>query len=154
MAAIDIRSPFPDVRSLASQVNSACRGDRGPQDPRRAADPGSVLVARWLMLAVAVVGISLVLIGRRSRALSLAEHHYSEIAEPGWACSRSSWFRFYMDGEGRTFIAEPLKKNEWHRNMYSKYRRAASYPWLPIESDPPEPDWRIVSTIWCIRQDA
>jgi hypothetical protein len=45
-----------------------------------------------------------------------------------------------MDGEGRTFIDEPLKKNEWHRNMCSKYRRAASYPWLRIEPDPPEPE--------------
>jgi hypothetical protein len=30
---------------------------------------------------------------------------------------------------------------EYHSAMARKYRRAARYPWLPVEPDPSEPDW-------------
>jgi hypothetical protein len=29
-----------------------------------------------------------------------------------------------------------------HVAMTSKYRRATRYPWLPVEPDPPEPEWQ------------
>jgi hypothetical protein len=28
----------------------------------------------------------------------------------------------------------------WHEEMKQKYERAARYPWLPVEPDPPYPD--------------
>lgn len=31
--------------------------------------------------------------------------------------------------------------HEWNRAMALKCRRAARYPWLPVEPDPPEPKW-------------
>jgi hypothetical protein len=30
---------------------------------------------------------------------------------------------------------------DYHAEMARKYGRAASYPWLVVEPDPPEPDW-------------
>jgi hypothetical protein len=30
---------------------------------------------------------------------------------------------------------------EYYSALARKYRRAAHYPWLPVEPDPPEPDW-------------
>ena len=30
---------------------------------------------------------------------------------------------------------------EYDAAMARKYRRAARYPWLPVEPDPPDPDW-------------
>jgi len=94
-----------------------------------------------LIIATAVAGISLGWMERRSRTLALAEHHRSEIvSEGGWACSKTSWFRFSVDGQGRMATAEQIKKSEWHRKLYSKYRLAAGYPWLPVEPDPPEPN--------------
>lgn len=32
-----------------------------------------------------------------------------------------------------------LRISTWHYRLASKYRRAARYPWLPVEPDPPEP---------------
>jgi len=45
-----------------------------------------------------------------------------------------------MDGEGNSATAEQIKKSEWHRKLYSKYRLTANYPGLPVEPDPPEPE--------------
>jgi hypothetical protein len=28
----------------------------------------------------------------------------------------------------------------YHRDLAAKYERAARYPWLPVEPDPPEPE--------------
>jgi len=47
--------------------------------------PRVLFSVRCLMIATALAGISLGLIGRRSRALALAEHHRSEIVGLGWA---------------------------------------------------------------------
>jgi len=30
---------------------------------------------------------------------------------------------------------------EYDAAMARKYRRAARYPWLPVEPDPPDPGW-------------
>jgi len=84
---------------------------------------------RWLMVAVAVVGISLGLVL--------------------WMQRRAAEFRkkalFY---EGMTFTmiwrndAPPppeLAHDLWAGEMATKYRYAAAYPWWPVEPDPPEP---------------
>ena len=100
--------------------------------------PRMLFSARWLMIPVAVVGISLGLImERRSRSLARAEHHRSQIVSQGWACGKTSWFTWYVDGEGRPATLRQIEKSEWHRKLYAKYRLAANYPWLPIEPDPP-----------------
>lgn len=33
----------------------------------------------------------------------------------------------------------------YHAAMARKYRRAARYPWLPVEPDPPEPEFELFS---------
>jgi hypothetical protein len=32
-----------------------------------------------------------------------------------------------------------LRQRGWHEAMADKYERAARYPWLCVEPDPPEP---------------
>ncbi len=98
--------------------------------------------ARWLMIAVALLVISLGLMQRRSRALALAEHHRSQIVSQIWVCGKGSSriYHYYVDGLGNPPTTRQIKSSEWHRKLYSKYLRASHYPWLPIESDPPEPE--------------
>ena len=64
---------------------------------------------RWLMLAVAVVGISLGLIERRSRALALAEHHHSGIAEPAGRVAGVR-VQVFMDGERRNLYCRATQE--------------------------------------------
>jgi hypothetical protein len=93
-----------------------------------------------MIIAVAIVGTGLGLIERRLRALARAEHHLSQVVSQGWACSRDGSYRFYVDGQGMPATARQVRNSAWHHELYSKYRLAANYPWLPIEPDPPEPE--------------
>jgi hypothetical protein len=34
----------------------------------------------------------------------------------------------------------PSEHDRWASRMAAKYERAARYPWLPVEPDPPEPE--------------
>jgi hypothetical protein len=61
---------------------------------------------------------------------------------------QSRWRSIYLDHElnSGTFFhfsgSEGPRAEEWrryHEQMAKKYARAASYPWLPVEPDPPEP---------------
>jgi hypothetical protein len=84
---------------------------------------------RRLMIAVAIVGLML--------GLTL------------WMKRRSAEFqkkaRFY-DGMFITMFWQDhspppgLAHNLWVGEMATKYRYAASYPWWPVEPDPPEPE--------------
>ena len=88
-----------------------------------------------MMVAVAVFGFFLGMVVRRQRFLGIAAWHRSEVNQ--------------LDGGGRMDILPwpesarsvwiPSPKHAWHGTMQAKYERAARYPWLPIESDPPEP---------------
>ena len=40
---------------------------------------------------------------------------------------------------GRGLGARALRLAAYHDALKTKYERAASYPWLPVEPDPPEP---------------
>jgi hypothetical protein len=86
---------------------------------------------RW-MVAVAVVAISIATVQLVDRWLSyrrIAAYH-AELADTGW--------------EARDPVAAALAKLgpeevAYHAAMARKYRHAASYPWLPVEPDTPEP---------------
>jgi hypothetical protein len=39
------------------------------------------------------------------------------------------------------FVMSP-QRAEYHSSLRRKYERAACYPWLPIEPDPPLPRWQ------------
>jgi hypothetical protein len=84
---------------------------------------------RRLMVAVAIVGIVLgVTIERRDRFRRIAVHHRAEFQKlasrmKAGSHEESDWL--------------PI---EWHESLARKYKRAACYPWLPVATDPPEPE--------------
>jgi hypothetical protein len=81
---------------------------------------------RW-MIVVAVVGIALGMIERHERFRWIAVRHRGNVPKnlPGIKPVGME------DKVWRLF--------EWHESMARKYERAARYPWLPVEPDPPEP---------------
>jgi hypothetical protein len=125
---------------------------------------------RLMMVVVAVTGIALgtlVITSRRRATFSdRARHHAEEIfaAEeeippdpawedhwmsdnpderppagsfhpPGWyppSDADPPWFRSWRMSQARRIA--------YHESMMEKYARAARYPWLPVEPDPPEPE--------------
>ena len=96
---------------------------------------------RW-MIAVAVVGL-LCLLGHRRRAFeSRATYHESRqihiIEGSGWLPGEQPEGCVYFDGHGRRMTREEVRLSDWHKSLADKYRRAALYPWLPVEPDPPE----------------
>jgi hypothetical protein len=87
-----------------------------------------ITMRQW-MVAVAVVGIVLgVTTERRKRFKQIADYHQAEFVKLSrrmkpFARQDRAW--------------HPL---EWHERMERKYERAAAYPWLPVQSDPPRPE--------------
>jgi hypothetical protein len=96
---------------------------------------------RWLMVAVAVLGASLGLWRRsvefRERADELTHvlipHRLMPDRLPGIITPVIQ--RARDEKARRNAIWYP-----WARDMVAKYERAARYPWLPVGSDPPEPE--------------
>jgi hypothetical protein len=89
---------------------------------------------RWL-IAVAVVAValaaSIVIERRRHHFRTLAERHSSaELSCLGLAGRLDS----------PALAASWKRKAERCARLAQKYRRAARYPWLPVEPDPPEPE--------------
>jgi hypothetical protein len=83
---------------------------------------------RW-MVAVAVIAVGCAVLAsliemRRERFARIADRHISVFLTPAQV----------RDPERRS--AERL---DWHSKMADKYMRAARYPWLPVEPDPPNP---------------
>ena len=75
---------------------------------------------RWMMVAVAIVAVALgmkVLNDRASGYRSRASDHRLDLVEP-----------------------PNLPRVEFHNRMSRTYARAARYPWLPVEPDPPGPE--------------
>jgi hypothetical protein len=94
---------------------------------------------RLAMALVAVVasglGSYVGIESRRLTLLGLAEAHRSQmIAWEEVGPSEASRKRFDLAGREVS-----LKAHRWHEVLAKKYERAARYPWLPVEPDPPEP---------------
>ena len=105
---------------------------------------------RPLMLAVAIgamfLGVWIWGERRKARFLALADWHHRQIV-----C-----IFFGYEGPDGDFTYEATSTSQksgdppvsphrqridtWHRKMALKYWRAACYPWLPVEPDPPEPN--------------
>jgi hypothetical protein len=119
-------------------------------------------VRRW-MIAVAVVGIALGVVSmvRRSRCmLARAVIHAREEREAIDVLSRpgvlraaavnmvNETHRWQPGGmrfeETQEFFGQMLaswqRRADYHGAMRRKYERAARYPWLPVEQDPPWPE--------------
>ena len=96
---------------------------------------------RWMMVAVAIVAVALgmkVLNDRASGYRSRASDHRLE-AEFHNKPSHMEMMK--VDGTLLDLVEPPnLPRVEFHNRMSRKYARAARYPWLPVEPDPPGPE--------------
>lgn len=106
---------------------------------------------RTLLLAVTVVALLLAggvtLHKRRQRFLAIASQH--RVAE--WFSSAASGMASSIptvgEGPGVALLRLPdtmpggvRAQSVFHAAMRVKYERAARYPWLPVEPDPPAPE--------------
>jgi len=85
-----------------------------------------------MLIAVAFVAVCLgaaELGGRATR--------YSALADDYNAKERNSWIiAIVMDGD---CVRYPSQWAPYYAQLRDKYRKAARYPWLPVEPDPPRP---------------
>jgi hypothetical protein len=95
---------------------------------------------RRIMVAVVVVGVLLwttLWLGKRVQAyFYMADYHSARMwtAPFGGAAGAASRG---LDSRGELTSAE---RDRWHTALAAKYLRAARYPWLSVEPDPPESD--------------
>lgn len=93
--------------------------------------PRPRFTVRWLMIAVAIVGVVLgVTIERRGRFRKIAAHHRGEC---GNLINRSPYVAFSNYSEATN------RRIDWHHSMWLRYEDAARSPWLPVAPDSPEP---------------
>jgi hypothetical protein len=103
------------------------------------------------MVAVAaiglMIGVGVLLKQRRDYFLSLAQSHQTEVAS---STARAEALKSRFRGTSGTAIEEimhlhrdydrMMDRADHHASLAYKYERAARYPWLPVEPDPPEPE--------------
>lgn len=96
------------------------------------------LTIRRMMFLVAIVGMGLAtaLMIQRSR-------QFARIAEEQ-AYSESLSLSYADEARGKHGDRQRVERGElmasYHRALKLKYERAARYPWLSVEPDPPIPD--------------
>src|SRR5579862_1676552 len=94
---------------------------------------------RRLMVAVAIVGISLGLEGIRRRKAEYSkrwEYHRGNNVQ-GRMDLTDGLFRMHRGGPIPFRELARESQIQYHGKMARKYERAARYPWLPVAPDPP-----------------
>jgi hypothetical protein len=100
------------------------------------------------MLAVAIVGILIGVgleVGRRSRRFArLADYHTNAALEHFGALMALGGEPPLRDVRSAEwgpvrYLHREKALVRYHSELTEKYQRAARYPWLPVEPDPPEP---------------
>jgi len=91
-----------------------------------------------MMVIIAATGVLLgvctTLERRRTRFRELADFHTSRaIKSIRWGKARG-YFDATIGREG--IFTEQPELDARHEELAAKYRRAATYPWLPVEADP------------------
>jgi hypothetical protein len=103
---------------------------------------------RW-MIAVAAVAVMLAAAALFRRHLSLRERGDYHARREGDLASRARKRQLALDFADqipetaaylRAYAACEAEIGAWHARLKEKYCRAARYPWLAIEPDPPEPE--------------
>jgi hypothetical protein len=97
------------------------------------------------MLFVAVTAVLLAvaaLLGRRrNEYLRLVAYHAERWKLPPGGGSVFGNMILGQDPKTGKRIYKSLEELDYHARMIRKYQHAASYPWLPVEPDPPEPEF-------------
>jgi hypothetical protein len=102
-------------------------------------------ITRRRVIAIAVAGLVLgsTLEGRRTRFSRLADYHNSQVVGVTLAIVMTAPRRVcvtqWYDNRGIVVSPQQVLKDEWHRMLATKYRRAAARPWHPVGPDPPPP---------------
>ena len=97
--------------------------------------PRRQFTVRWLMVAVATLGLALGLAARRQRLLSMGTRHHRLMMRGAIKLTG----RIGPDGRTGPFY-RLTALGLWHWKIGQKYERAARCPWLPVELDSPEPE--------------
>ena len=105
---------------------------------------------RWIIAVAAtglMIGGGVLLKQRRDDFLSLAQSHQMEVAS---STARGEALKSRFGGTSGMAIEEIMRlhrvydrmmdRADHHASLARKYERAARYPWLPVEPDPPEPE--------------
>jgi hypothetical protein len=96
------------------------------------------LSIRILMALVMIAGLILavaVMLKRSSDFRVLAqEQEEAELTSMGYADDARG------EGGDPQRVARGEQMAAFHRRLRIKYERAARYPWLPVDPDPPEPE--------------
>jgi hypothetical protein len=66
----------------------------------------------------------------------IRSHEFSRRAEEHGERANHGIMIGVFEGDGSNFASPYFT---YHSQMRAKYERAARYPWLPVEPDPPEP---------------
>jgi hypothetical protein len=98
---------------------------------------------RRMMVAVAIVGICVW--GEWMRRASVAHRERAEHFRLLGLPSSHTGVALLTSAEERRIAlasaeARERRFNRYYEFMIAKYERAARYPWLPVEPDPPEPE--------------
>jgi hypothetical protein len=95
---------------------------------------------RW-MSAVAIVAIVVVtgMLIQRSRSYASLASFHAEAEKECWRMLEASEGRQLDPEDRKDWIAHTRGVLRYHARMARNYRRAARYPWLPLEPDPPNP---------------
>ena len=113
--------------------------------------PRPRFTVRWMMVAVAVVGCGLGL-GK----LWHRHNRFQQVADDfaqreNWVAGQlavlpesfpenMSFAKRKKDERGVKFVWADSRRIDYYCHMRMKYERAARYPWLYVETDPPEPE--------------
>jgi hypothetical protein len=102
-------------------------------------------IPKWIkFLGAAVIAVSFAVLvgwgiveaqrrGRSERFQALAVHH-------AWLSRDARGWSDEITADRRCIRREwPTPLSLYHDRLKEKYERAALYPWLPVESDPPKP---------------
>jgi hypothetical protein len=94
---------------------------------------------RRMMVVVAVIALLLgaaAILRRQAHLQQLADYH----AETARQLRSSHGSIIRPDGAYVHVPLTPPRLADYHEDLARKYERAARYPWLPVEPDPPEPE--------------
>jgi hypothetical protein len=97
-----------------------------------------------MMIAVAVVALlfgTAAALWRRHLSFKRQADEYAKMENSEFLRGyRVELARWPSDGELK-MKDEHHRLKDYYKKLKLKYERAAARPWLPVESDPPPPDW-------------
>jgi hypothetical protein len=95
---------------------------------------------RWMtVVAIVAVVVGIRLLIQRSRSYASLASFHAEAEKECWQILEASESKQFDPADRKDWTAHARGVLRYHARMARNYRRAARYPWLPVEPDPPEP---------------